>query len=55
MPSDYHYVQDEIVKRVLLTHRRDLTLADIRQAVDLTLNHLGRDSIREEEARLGPL
>jgi hypothetical protein len=48
MPSDFRYIHDEIVKRVLLPHPRDLTLADIRQAVDLTLNHLGRDSIRED-------
>ena len=48
MPSDFRNIQDETVRRVLLAHPRDLTLADIRQASDLTLNHLGRDCIRED-------
>ena len=48
MPSDFRYVQDIIVKRVLCMPANKLTLADIRQAVDLTFNHPGRDSIRED-------
>ena len=48
MPPDFHHVHDQVVKRVLITHPRDLTLTDIRQAVDLTLNHLGRDAVRED-------
>ena len=42
MPSDFRYVQDIIVKRVLCMPPNKLTLADIRQAVDLTFNHPGR-------------